>query len=522
MAIEDYTHKEALLSSKSTEMNQDVELQKTCLDRGAPQQRSETPLQFVIRMYCYTTVIIACGYILFKGLQSPFPTVPTFRWIPSSKPDPLKDLCIDFNGKVGRISPGQTITDIPTISYPRFDFKKIAGMSTRLGGPECEPIVYTSKVAWGFNISTHNPKSIEWSLLDLADSHKHSRLQGGITVERGSDSQRFDIEAWITVRSTDRNDVNNVRFLKQRSAIYMGYNPPERSDDVCTEVQIVIRLRPQFNRTIDVFRIWTSELDIWFKPSLKWEINNLSIGSRHGDIAYNNDVYNDPLIVHNATVSSVDGNIFGCYIPDENLNVFNEQGNTGVILVPNLAPDAPAFEPQNISITSKTEIRAVAPMKVWPKNAYTHRTNIHTEGGMLIAQIPHGSYTNLTSNGDLYTYLMPIGNPGSDFPSKIYTNSHSWTSYVYVSGYFLDPGSDALTNTISEHKVGNGSLLLRYADLWSGEMEAEIKEGSVDLQEWQWKIEEESEGYVRAERGDGKSRMRALVDSGTLEVLVWP
>lgn len=311
-----------------------------------------------------------------------------------------------LSSKIFRYKPS-TISNETTL-FPQMNLDLRKTPQPRIQTYEgCSSIIASKNRQFEFNITTEGTAAKQWQLLDFAVPKSRKNLQGEIIIDRGNLFQTSDIDVRVIVRSNNEMDLDNVLFHRSDSALDIDYNFRDRSD-LCTEVQILVFLRPWPKRSLDLFNIRTSIFDIWFKPSLNWEINNLIAHTSHGESTMESSPYTDPLIAHNVSVSSIDGLIFGWYTPDENLELRNKHGQIGIFLVPKLGTDSP-FDPESISISSFSgDIHAETVFEVWPPKTYTHRTKIETVSGKVDAQVPHGWYTNLSSiSENISSYMKP-------------------------------------------------------------------------------------------------------------------
>lgn len=266
-------------------------------------------------------------------------------------------------------------------------------------------------------------------------------------------------------------------------------------------------------------------MDVTLKDKLNWHINNLVVHTSHGDFNYNSKHWTDP--AHNVTVSSLTGFIFGKFAPNGNLKLQNEEGPIGCLLIP---VRGRTFTPETISVSTVSgniHVEAVWNYPNWPAQPYTHVTNIHTMGGELWAYIPHGSVTNLSSiSSILATRLQPFGAASSTDQSEIYTYSGRSGAEYYVriddpKPESLEGRHNPLSNTISKHYLGKGTLKARYPYSWFGSMEAQIREGTLNFDSSALDEFERGEKYVKARKGTkGKSQLEVQVGEGELNMLL--
>ncbi|OCK74995.1 hypothetical protein K432DRAFT_309509 [Lepidopterella palustris CBS 459.81] len=416
-----------------------------------------------------------------------------------------------------------TISNETTL-FPQMDFNLYKMPQPKIQTYEgCSPITASKNLQFEFNITTEGAAAKQWQLLDSTVSKSHKNLRGEIIIDRGSFFQPSDIDVRVIVGSNNKMGLDNVLFNRSDSTFNINYNSTDKND-LCTEIRILVYLRPWPRRILDLFDIRTNNLDILFQPCLNWEINNLIAHTSHGEFTMDShQPFTDPLIAHNVSVSSIDGEIFGWFIPDENLELRNINGQTGIFICPRLGAGRP-FDPKLILISSFSgDIFTRTVSEVWPPKAYTHQTKIETVSGRIEAEVPHGQYTNFsTISGNISTYIRPYGAASPDAMSEIYTTSQSGS----IDVYFADPPNESLTgrynpllNTISKHDVGEGKLKLIYPYGWYGEMEAKIEHGGLEFDGSSMEDIKWGKGYVKARRGrKGESRMEARVGTGDLDI----
>lgn len=170
---------------------------------------------------------------------------------------------------------------------------------------DCGSLPFKRNDYYEFNISSNTGN--EFRLLDRTSAEAREILQGTIDVIPGDLFQRSDIDMRIETLSNSKDDLNNLHINESPSALDMEYSF-ENQDDICTKVNVLLFLRPSIK--IDVFDVWTTFLGVSFYNDLNVEIDNLNVHSSHGDPDMNNRLSLEPLIVHNMSVSSIDGDIF--------------------------------------------------------------------------------------------------------------------------------------------------------------------------------------------------------------------
>ncbi|KAH8726884.1 hypothetical protein GQ44DRAFT_678704 [Phaeosphaeriaceae sp. PMI808] len=377
---------------------------------------------------------------------------------------------------------------------------------------------------YGFNLTTEDIASQVWRFLDSAPAASRGRFRGEVNVERGLPSQSSDIEVIIIATSNDKEDLENVVFHPTESSLGLEYLVTDKAE-ICTDVQVFIYLRPWPKRLLYTLEVRSNILDINFKDKLNWNIDNLIIQNLHGDSNYNSSNLIDPLMVQNITITSTTGSILGTFVANGNLNLRSVDGWIGCILSSSYGGNS--FQPESISVSTVLgDIHVIGKSEYsnWPKQPYTHVTNVHSRRGEVWAYLPHGSITNVSSiESPLGIRLQPFGTASPTDRSEIYTyGGRSGDHYVQVNDAelnSLDGFHNPLKNTISKHYLGLSGLTVKYPYSWYGRMEAQIKNGPINFDSSALEDFERGEGYVKARRGkDGESQLEISVGNGSLDI----
>lgn len=389
---------------------------------------------------------------------------------------------------------------------------------------KCSTLNASTTRHYGFNLTVDDMSSQQWRFIDSAPVESRGRFRGEVTVDRGDLFQASDIEVRVIIASNDNADLENVVFHSTKSALDLEYAVTDKSH-VCTDVQVLIYLRPWPKRLLHVLEIRSEILHIALKDKLDWHIDNLVVHTSHGDSTYDASHRIDPLVVQNVSVSSISGYIFGKYVANGNLKLQNEHGQIGCFLLPLYGRP---FKPESISVSTVSgniHVETAWGYPHWPAQPYTHVTNIHSIDGEVWTYIPHGSVTNISSIGSiLATRLQPFGTAAPTDQSEFYTYSGDSGADNIILIDDANPDSlkgryNPLSNTISRHFHGSGMLRLRYPYSWLGNMEAQIEEGSLDFDSSALEDLERGEGYVKARRGKtGESQLGVQVGVGELSI----
>lgn len=387
----------------------------------------------------------------------------------------------------------------------------------------CSNVVASSVQSFEYNITAENTAAQQWRFLDSIPLDARRNLRGRVHVRRGNPLHASDIDVQVVIRSTHENDIKNVILSKSELQLGVEYESTDQ-EDMCTDMEVLVSFRPWPERTLNLFQLESNFLDLWVEGSLEWEINNLLTHTSHGDTYYSGARFQDPLITHNVSSTSLTGEIFGYYLADGNLKVQNEIGSTWVFLLPRY--QGPLVTPESISVSSLSgKIHVEFTTMYWPMQPLNHTTDIHTTTGEIWAAVPHGSLTNVSNiRGNVKAFVVPFGAANQDDSSQLHTSSDQGRTFVSLynapleslEGYY-----DPLLKLKSKHIVKEGALKLNYPYSWYGDLEARILHGPLKFDSSALQDIEKGDGFVKAKRGrEGESVMEAYIDTGELAVLL--
>ncbi|KAH7088315.1 hypothetical protein FB567DRAFT_524127 [Paraphoma chrysanthemicola] len=417
----------------------------------------------------------------------------------------------DFHAALMKVSqPLQGVTDLVELQKQRVQYEG------------CSPIAASLSRHFGFNVSQHDSPAGEWHFIDSTRAESRGRVRGEVNLRRGHPLQDSDIEVRVIVNSTEEGGLQNFILNTTESTLSLDYLP-SGGKDLCTDIQVMIYLRPEVEFRQNSLELRSEILHMWVHGSLAWKIDNLILHTSYGDSTFEGTRLPEPLITHNISVSSVAGTIFGWYPADGNLDIRNDKNMIGFFLVARY--DRP-FSPESISISSKSgtiDIRSI--FEYWGSRPMAHTTNIHSESGNIWLGIPHGSITNVSSqSGNIAAYLKPWGASSPDDISEFYTSTQIGNTRIYLTDMDLDTPKkyfNPLLNTTSKHTARTGRMEICYPYSWYGEAEARIDSGSLMFDSSSLEEIERGDGWVKARRGNkGESRLEAYVESGEMEVLL--
>ena len=390
----------------------------------------------------------------------------------------------------------------------------------KLNYEKCPSVVVSETRKFEYNLTAEGTTGQQWHFLDSAPAQSRGRFRGEITINRGDLFQASDIEVRVIISSNNSADLENVHFHPTGSMLGLDYVVTE-DKEVCTDVQVLVFLRPWPKRILDVLEIRSEVLDITFNDMLNWHVDDLVVHTSHGNHWSNSSHWTDPFTTQNVTVSSISGNVFGEYAAHGNFTFQNDCGNIGIILIP--AYGRP-FKLESISATTDTgTIHVVGEFDYWPVQPHTHTTNIYTRDGELYAYVPQGILTNLTSiRSIIMTRIKPFGTTHPYAPSTFITYSDSGYTYVRMEDPDPDPLGELynpLLNITSKHYLGSGDFDLRHLYSWFGNVEAQVEHGPLTFGSTELEDFEVGEGFVKARRGkEGESQLDVRVGTGALDI----
>ncbi|CBY00481.1 predicted protein [Plenodomus lingam JN3] len=384
---------------------------------------------------------------------------------------------------------------------------------------DCPSISTTQSWQSGYNISTDSDVTV-WRLNDSSTSSQQRVLQGQISILRGNASQQSDIEVHVISQSSDEEELRNITFEISETSLDINYIPSENGNS-CTDIKVLVYLRPEPKKLLDTFAIWSENLDIWFYHKLNWDIKHLHIHTTHGDSTFEANGWEEEVVVHNIYASVGTGTMFGYYVAHGNITLKSDSGSIGIFYVPNYGA---YYRPESLTVVSNSgSIHIQASVEYWTAFALTHSTKVHSTSGDIESQTVHGRYTNIsTESGNIDAYILPFGLPTSETLSEIYTRSNAGDVDFWIEESWqqsLNGTYDPMLNSISDHSVQDGKMTLRYPYSWYGSMEGRIDSGELKFDSSNLEDLDRGEGYVKAKRGTrGKSKAEAWVGTGALDI----
>lgn len=222
------------------------------------------------------------------------------------------------------------------------------GSQLKTGDGECTDTLISTAKRFSFNVTNENTTTSQWYFLD---SLNHQSLRGSVRLMRGDIFQGSNLEALFTISSTDAGAIDNVILNPSASTLSMDYISTIKSGSICTEVKIIVFLRPYSVRVLDIFSLRSNMLDIDIEGYLEWSIKHLITHSSSGSTHYRTQGFPGSFFPFNISASAITGNIF-VYTTGSNIAIRNEKGVIDFALL-HLDENKP-LELESISLTSKS------------------------------------------------------------------------------------------------------------------------------------------------------------------------
>jgi hypothetical protein len=363
----------------------------------------------------------------------------------------------------------------------------------------------------------------QFHFLDTSIPSLNKKVRGTVNVYRGNIDQASDVVVTVITHYAFSPSNPIIRWYSEpNSTARLHYTSTE-----CTEVEVLISLRPDTEKNLRTFELRTEILDINVGGSLSWMVDNFITQTSHGNTMFDGARFYEPMITHNVSSSSITGEIFGYYVADAHLRLANEKGRIRAFVIPRVNSDI-AIALESIRVETETgdvHVEMLGDWALWPMQPFMHTTHISSQCGSVWAAIPHGSLTNITIvTGDVSAILVPFGTDSKEDKSWVHTWLTQGEMYVHIyntlQDSLYDGKFDPLVNTRSRHKVINGNLVLRYPYNWYGELEGVASRGTLKFDASRLEKLERGEGWVKAKRGDGESFMESWVEGGGLDIKI--
>lgn len=385
----------------------------------------------------------------------------------------------------------------------------------------CHSIITSTQRKFEYNITSECSAVKQWRFQQSARPEAWWNFGGKVSVIRGNKFQSSDIEVWALIKSDDKSDIDNILFNSSESALNLDYSyvAPRRA---CTEVYLVVFLRPWPRRSLDVLEVRTELLDVTINENLSWEVDSLIAHSSQGTLLYQNSEPNEPLVTHNISVSSSSGDVLGLFPANGNLDIQNKYGRIDFRLV----HYNEHFHLESLWVLSwYGHVHIDTALENWPSRPLNHVTTIQSGWGDIKALLPHGSMTRLGTESSIEVRLKTFGTLNPYEANDFATVSREGSSHVYLLGpdaESLDGYYSPFLNMTSHHVANLANLVVRYPDTWYGRIDAEVGRGStLDFRSEKLHDVERGKGYIKATRGNhGESRFNAWVDEGKMDIQI--
>lgn len=386
-------------------------------------------------------------------------------------------------------------------------------------GPSTLQDLYCSHTDSVMHFATELNVTDEFHFLD---SSPVQDARGAIVIKRGSATQRSDIEIKISISYASPSLPGVSYDYTSASTMQLTYTSSE-----CVQVSVEICLRPDIGKGVRDFSISTNMLVLRITSELCWTVDNWSMHSAYGSTEFWAAWCLDPLHTHNVSATSITGEIWGWFVADAHLNLRSETGTIDVVLTPRAVNTLPISLQSIVVSTDSGRIDFKIQMEkpeLWPMEPFTHTTQMRTKSGPIYGAVPLGTLTNYTSEtGNIAAIMFPFGAASEDASKEINVESKqgNWV-YVHVRNTIwesLKNGRfDPLLKLRSRHRSHNGTLIVRYASGWHGELEGLVSKGTLSFDGSRLGHVEKGENWVRATVGEGMSFMESWLDEGDLDI----
>ncbi|OAL45454.1 hypothetical protein IQ07DRAFT_683889 [Pyrenochaeta sp. DS3sAY3a] len=385
---------------------------------------------------------------------------------------------------------------------------------------KCTSVVTSKARHFEYNITTGGSAPIQWHFQESSPPLAWWNFRGKVAVLRGDKSQSSDIEVRLVIKSDDESEIDNIILNSSEAALnlYYAYTEPRQT---CTEVHVMILLRPWPRRSLDILDVRTQLLDVTINEHLNWEVGNLIAHSSQGTLLYQNSVADEPLVTHNVSVSSWRGDVLGLFPANGNLDVKNDYGHVDFRLV----HYNEYFELESIKVsTMNGHIHIDTALESWPRRPLNHTSMITSDYGNINGLLPHGSTTFLSTESSIEVKVKTFGTFNPYDPNDFRTVTREGTNHVHL----LEPDPESIDgyyspflNMTSHHVANLAKLVVRYPDSWYGTIDAGIFLGPLDFRSKKLHKVERGNGYIKATRGKhGESTFNAWVDDGEMDIQI--
>lgn len=354
-----------------------------------------------------------------------------------------------------------------------------------------------------------NPDARGFELFENAGSEARNKLRGSVSIAPGWIDQGSRIVIHVTVRSTNRMDLDRVALSTSDNALSIDYDY-RRTRGPCTEVHTTVYLWPALPQDSLLLNIQTGLFDISILPFVNWRFENVTLRSDHGAISLAN-TGDTRLIAQKTYIQSIDGHVYGRYTLGDALEVFT---NSATVALSLHHARGTSYHAETAVATRSGAVNVYMPFDYWPEHHnVSWETRIGSESGDVWAQVLHGSYTEIRTlgNGSIYANIMPVCADDDSDVRGLYTISETGDVSVSVqNAHLVNCGYNPLSSLFSGHFARRaGNLQLAFADQWFGEMAAisgdQLSFEGSELENVVWEG-----GLVKARRGKkGDSRMSA-------------
>jgi hypothetical protein len=282
----------------------------------------------------------------------------------------------------------------------------------------------------------------------------------------------------------------------------------------------------------------SAEVSLYFRPGL--EITRLNIASKNLDVVLSSDL----IVTESTTITLNKGRLVsekfeystetsitvqrakvkGKFALNNLLFFKKDAGSMKVEINPKFSADGQPSKPAILEIiqgSGKLKVKYPDHQRDIPVRDY--RTTITSRSGTVGGTILHGTQTTIEKEtGDMNINIFPFRS-GKGI-SSLTTYQGSGVTTIEVLKPDLRQSGNSLTKISSSHTSRSGNMKLKYPEEWQGSIYGEAKSGILDFKGDNVTVVERGgagrPNYIRAQKGDGESKLKFVIDSGIVETTV--
>jgi hypothetical protein len=347
--------------------------------------------------------------------------------------------------------------------------------------------------------------------------NKQRGFIGTIQMHPAPEDQPFDLVVSVSINATNAFLAEHVDYDTTESSLSLNLPSPWNDDSHsgCLLVEVSMYFRQ--NLTLKQLSITSDISDIEVLPNLGLRVGVTNILLKLGTLIAH------PFIASRITYISVDaGTVKGEYGLYDVLSITTKAGSIEADILPKpVDEDHPALAIFSAFAGAGSIDVAFPPANTKiPERDYL--TVVKTHHGSIKGCYIHGTNTSLsTVTGSITAKILPFITDLSVSSSLSTTTETGRQDIEILSPYNGKP----ITNLTSKHLTALANLKITCPDEWEGFIDAKTNLGGVGLEGSRLTVVEEGSiglvgHYIKAERGDGDSKMVVRSAVGTAKVVV--